>query len=90
MTGSLPVFTKITYALPAFSLAVIGIPVYVYIPKFYTDTLGVPVAAAGIILLVIRLFDAFTYPLRGIISDSAVTRFGGRRPIILTGAVLVS
>ena len=90
MTGSLTFFTKISYALPAFTLAVIGIPVYVYIPKFYTDNLGVPVAAAGIILLVIRLFDAFTDPLIGIISDRAQTRYGRRRPMILTGAILVS
>ncbi len=90
MRDKLPLFTKISYALPAFTLAVIGIPVYVYIPKFYTDTLGVPVAAAGIILLVIRLFDAFTDPLIGVISDRALTRFGRRRPMILTGAILVS
>ncbi len=90
MRAKLSLFTKISYALPAFPLAVIGIPVYVYIPKFYTDTLGVPIAAAGIILLSIRLFDAATDPLIGIISDNAMTRFGRRRPMILAGAVCVS
>jgi GPH family glycoside/pentoside/hexuronide:cation symporter len=90
MRDGLSLFTKISYALPAFPLAVIGIPVYVYIPKFYTDTLGVPIAAAGIILLSIRLFDAVTDPLIGIISDNAMTRFGRRRPMILAGAVCVS
>ena len=90
MNGRLPLFTKISYALPAFTLAIIGIPVYVYLPKFYTDTVGVPVAAAGIILLAIRILDAFTDPLIGIFSDRAVTRFGRRRPMILTGAILVA
>ena len=90
MREELTLFTRISYALPALTLAVIGIPVYVYIPKFYTDTLGVPVAAAGIILLAIRLFDAVTDPLIGIVSDRTVTRFGRRRPMILLGAVLVS
>lgn len=90
MGSKLTPFLKISYALPAFSLAVIGIPVYVYIPKFYTDTLGVSVAAVGIILLVIRLFDAVTDPLIGIISDRTVTRFGRRRPMILAGAIFVS
>jgi GPH family glycoside/pentoside/hexuronide:cation symporter len=28
---------KTAYAMPAFALAVVGIPAYVYIPKFYTD-----------------------------------------------------
>ncbi|HQO39104.1 MAG TPA: glycoside-pentoside-hexuronide (GPH):cation symporter [Spirochaetota bacterium] len=86
----LSLFEKISYAFPALTLAVIGIPVYVYIPKFYTDSLGVPVAAAGIILLFIRLFDAFTDPLIGLISDRAVTRYGRRRPMILAGALSVS
>ncbi|HPQ55025.1 MAG TPA: MFS transporter, partial [Spirochaetota bacterium] len=82
MREKLTLFTRISYALPALTLAVIGIPVYVYIPKFYTDTMGVPVAAAGIILLAIRLFDAVTDPLIGIVSDRTVTRFGRRRPMI--------
>lgn len=29
--------TLLAYAAPAFALAVVGIPIYVYIPKFYTD-----------------------------------------------------
>ena len=33
---------KAAYGLPAFALAVVGIPVYVHIPKFYTDVVGVP------------------------------------------------
>jgi GPH family glycoside/pentoside/hexuronide:cation symporter len=37
----LTVSKKLAYAAPAFSLAVVGIPVYIYIPKFYTDAVGV-------------------------------------------------
>lgn len=90
MNERVPYFIKISYALPAFTLAVIGIPVYVYIPKFYTDTLGVPVAAAGVILLAIRLFDAFSDPFIGFVSDKIRTPFGRRRPMILAGGILVS
>ena len=35
---------QIAYALPALALAVVGIPIYVYVPKFYTDVVGIPVA----------------------------------------------
>lgn len=90
MTEKISLFKKISYALPAFTLAVIGIPVYVYIPKFYTDTIGVPIALAGIILLVIRIFDAVTDPLMGMLSDRAVTRFGRRRPMIFAGSIFVA
>jgi len=74
---------KLAYAAPAFALAVVGIPVYVYIPKFYTDVIGVHVSAMGIILLVVRLFDAVTDPAIGLISDRLRTPFGRRRPLII-------
>ena len=46
---SLPVtWTKrIAYGLPAFALAVVGIPVYVYLPKFYSDVVGIDIALMG-------------------------------------------
>ena len=42
--------TRFAYALPAFALAIIGIPVYVYIPKFYTDVVGINMAIVGLML----------------------------------------
>ncbi|ABW66163.1 MFS transporter [Desulfosudis oleivorans] len=84
----LTVTRKLAYSGPAFSLAVVGIPVYVYIPKFYTDVIGVPIGALGLILLLVRLFDAVTDPAMGYISDRLKTPFGRRRPLIAAGAVL--
>lgn len=56
---------KIGYAVPAFFLAVVGIPIYVYIPKFYTDVVGVNIAVLGYILFSVRIFDALTDPALG-------------------------
>ena len=81
---------KIAYAAPAFSLAVVGIPVYIYIPKFYTDVVGVHISAMGTILLFVRLFDAITDPLIGLLSDRLKTPYGRRRPLILLGAVITA
>ena len=81
---------KIAYAAPAFALAVVGIPVYVYLPKFYTDVVCVHISALGIILLIVRLFDAVTDPAIGLISDRIQTPWGRRRPFILGGAVLTA
>ena len=81
---------KLAYAAPAFALAVVGIPVYVYIPKFYSDVVGVNITALGYILLSVRIFDALTDPAIGYLSDRARTRFGRRRPFIASGAVLVA
>ena len=81
---------KIAYAAPAFSLAVVGIPVYIYIPKFYTDVVGVHISAMGTILLFVRLFDAITDPVIGLMSDRLKTPYGRRRPLILFGAVITA
>ncbi len=81
---------KLIYGLPAFALAVVGIPVYVYLPKFYTDVVGIDIIGLGIILLSVRIFDALTDPVIGYMSDRTHTRHGRRRPYIAVGAVCVA
>jgi GPH family glycoside/pentoside/hexuronide:cation symporter len=81
---------KIAYAAPAYALAVIGIPVYVYIPKFYTDVVGINVILLGYILFSVRIFDAVTDPVIGYLSDRTTTRFGRRRPYIAVGSVFIA
>jgi len=85
-----PIRIRVAYALPAFALAMIGIPVYVYIPKFYTDVVGVNITSAGIILFSVRLFDAITDPVMGMLSDRTRSRFGRRRPYILVGSIFIA
>ncbi len=87
---SVPFHKKIAYAAPAYALAVVGIPIYVYIPKFYTDIVGVNVVLMGYILLSVRIFDAITDPAIGFISDRTKTSFGRRRPYIAVGSFFVS
>ena len=81
---------KLAYSAPAFALAVVGIPVYIYIPKFYTDVVGVHISALGMILLIVRLFDAFTDPVIGLFSDRLHTSMGRRRPFVAVGAVFTA
>jgi GPH family glycoside/pentoside/hexuronide:cation symporter len=81
---------KFTYGLPAFALALVGIPVYVHIPKFYTDVIGVNIAWVGAILMAVRIFDAFSDPFMGFLSDRARTRMGRRRPFILWGSLVLT
>jgi GPH family glycoside/pentoside/hexuronide:cation symporter len=85
-----PTEKKLAYAAPAFALAIVGIPVYVYIPKFYTDVVGVNIAMLGYLILAVRLFDAVTDPAIGFLSDKTQTRFGRRRPYIAVGAIFLS
>ena len=38
-------------------------PILVFIPKFYTGEMGVPLALAANIILAVRIFDVFTLSL---------------------------
>ncbi len=78
---------KLIYSLPGLVLAAVGIPLYVYIPKFYTDVIGISATAMGGLILVARLADAASDPLIGALSDRTRTRFGRRRPYIALGSL---
>ncbi|KPJ77126.1 MAG: MFS transporter [Deltaproteobacteria bacterium SG8_13] len=83
-------YRKLAYSSPAFALAVVGIPVYVYVPKFYTDTIGLNISVLGTLLFGVRIFDAVTDPLFGYLSDKTRTSFGRRRPYIAVGSLFVA
>ena len=55
--------------------------------NFYTDTLGITAAAAGSMLLVGRLWDAFFDPMMGVLADRTNTRWGKFRPWVLWTAL---
>ncbi len=53
----------------------------------FTMYLGLRPGLVGIVLMVSRLFDGFTDPLFGWLSDNTRTRWGRRRPYILFGSL---
>lgn len=85
-----PLKARLAYSAPAFALAFVGIPVYVYVPKFYTDVVGVPVAVLGLLVLAVRAFDAVTDPLIGWVSDRTRSSMGRRRPFLLLASPLLA
>lgn len=54
---------------------------------FLTDVVGLRPALAGVVLWIGRLFDAFTDPIMGRVSDATRSRMGRRRPYFLFGAL---
>lgn len=80
--------TVVAYALPAFALAVPTIPVHVFLPAFYAETVGLGLTATGAALLAARLFDGVSDPVVGWLSDRVRTRWGRRKPWILAGGLL--
>jgi glycoside/pentoside/hexuronide:cation symporter, GPH family len=53
----------------------------------FTMYLGLEASLVGAVLMIARLFDAFTDPFFGWLSDNTRTRWGRRRPYILFGSV---
>lgn len=70
-------------------MAVIGLPLAVYIPPFYSGTLGLDLATVGYILTLARLSDVLTDPFVGRLSDRTHTRWGRRRPWIVAGSLVM-
>jgi len=55
---------------------------------YYTDAAGITAAAAGTLMLVVRVFDAFTDIVAGRIVDASYSRRWGKfRPFLLFGSV---
>ncbi len=54
-----------------------------FLAAFYTDVFGITAAAAGTMLLITRMIDAFTDPVMGLIADRTWSRFGKFRPYLL-------
>jgi glycoside/pentoside/hexuronide:cation symporter, GPH family len=88
--GPLGLASLLAYALPAIPLAALTLPLYVLVPTYYTEALGLPLAGVGFALLVVRLFDAVSDPAVGWIGDRATTRFGRRRTFFALGIPLVA
>lgn len=82
--------TLAAYALPAIPLAALTLPLYVLVPTFYTETLGLPLAAVGYALVVIRIFDALNDPAIGWLSDRFRPAFGRRRGFFLLSLPLTA
>ncbi|MBE1206167.1 MFS transporter [Aminobacter carboxidus] len=78
------------YALPAIPLAAVALPLYVIVPTFYAQNLGVPIAAVGTVLLLIRLLDAACDPLIGWLCDQVFIKSGRRRTFFLMSVPLTA
>ncbi len=82
----LPAWRLAAFASLAIPAAGAGLPLAVYLPAFYAQTLGLTVV--GAIFLITRLWDTLSDPLIGLLSDRTRSRFGRRKPWIAAGALL--
>ncbi len=76
-----------SYAAPAMPLALVGLPMAVYLPAIYADTdgFGLSLVVVGLILTLSRFTDVITDPIIGFVSDRLRTKWGRRKPFVLLG-----
>lgn len=80
----------LAYGLTALPLAMAALPIYVHVPKFYADVMGLNLAAIGGLLLAARIFDAVQDPLLGYWSDCTREWRQGRMLWVVLGTPLLA
>ncbi|MFA9374684.1 MAG: MFS transporter, partial [Poseidonibacter sp.] len=79
----------IYYSLIAMPLAIVGLPLYIYLPTYYATVVGINVATVGLILFLARLSDVITDPFFGYLSDKSLELFNSRKPIMIIGSFIL-
>ncbi|MCB1827854.1 MAG: MFS transporter, partial [Coxiellaceae bacterium] len=82
-------FGKLTaYGTPGLGFGFSYMIILVYLPKFYTDTVGMSIGFIGFLLALSRVWDGINDPLIGILSDKTRSHWGRRRSWIAISSVL--
>ncbi len=82
----LPRWRIAMFSLPSIPISALGLPIVVYLPPFYASEMGLSLTLVGTIFLIARLWDMFTDPVLGIVSDRIPSRWGRRRHWIVISA----
>lgn len=82
----------LAYGLLGMPLAVLSLPLYIYLPTYYADSTLLSLTSIGLVLLFARLIDMITDPLTGWLNDHLPPRlqqYGKRKLFILLGTPLL-
>ncbi len=85
-----PIHEKVLYGMGSGSFQLSTDGVKGLANPIYNITLGLSPSLVGLVLMLSRIFDAFTDPIVGKISDDTRTRWGRRRPFIFVGSFLTA
>ena len=83
----LSVVEKVGYSAADAAANFVFMTMILFQANFYTDVMGLAAGAAGTIILIARLWDAFFDPLMGVMADRTNTRWGKFRPWVLFTAL---
>jgi Na+/melibiose symporter-like transporter len=78
-------FRLAAFAGPAVPMAALGLPLVVFLPEYYSNDLGLPLASVGLAFALVRFMDIGVDPMLGALMDRTHTRFGRFRPWVAAG-----
>jgi GPH family glycoside/pentoside/hexuronide:cation symporter len=87
--AGIPMFEKLCYGLGDAGGTIITGLIANFLTFYYTDVFGIAPAIVGILFVSLRIFDAISDPLIGIMADRTQTRWGKFRPYLLWTALPV-
>jgi GPH family glycoside/pentoside/hexuronide:cation symporter len=86
----MPLQKLLFYVLPAIPIAALTLPLYIIVPTFYSETLGLSLGAVGGAIIAVRIIDAVTDPVIGWLSDRWRPAIGRRRAFFLLALPLAA
>jgi len=84
--SSVPLKTKLAYGIADLGICLPLSTITFFLLYFYTDIIGLSPALAGLAMFLPKIWDAFSDPMMGQISDHTKSRWGRRRPYLLFGS----
>jgi Na+/melibiose symporter-like transporter len=82
--------TLAAFAGPGLPIGAVGLPMIVYLPPYYAGTLGLDLAAVGLVFFLVRAIDLPLDPLLGHWMDRTRSRLGRYRPWLIAGGVTLA
>ena len=83
----MPLGVRVGYGTAEIGIAAVEVLIQVYLLKFYIETVGLEARLTGLALALAVIWDAFSDPVMGKISDTSAFRAGRRRVYIMGGAI---
>lgn len=81
-------FQSLSYALPIIPMTMLIVPIAI-IQGIYAKYYGLALTTLATIMMISRLFDAFTDPIIGYYSDRYRAKHGTRKPYVVVGSLLM-
>lgn len=86
----IPLSSKIAYGSGQFANMILAISIGTLAYPILNIELGMNVALVGLLLMFPRIWDAFTDPVVGYLSDNTRSRWGRRKPYMFVGSIAVA